>query len=87
MAPYTLPEHLHKLIDNLSYSERDQIYRYLWSEHVTEDVKSLCDDNETTLTNDAIEHIVNQYVYDGEYDCNLSYWDKLQNLIYRETHT
>lgn len=70
--------------DELSYEEKDAIYRAVWSNHVKNDVKAFIKDEDITLTEDQIDHIAQLYVYDGRYDCNLSYWDNIRNLINEE---
>ena len=70
-----------KCIDSLSEEKKDKIYRMLWSGYVKEDVKSYADNIGTILSNEEIEVIVQRYVYCGDYDCNLSYWDNIENLI------
>lgn len=71
---------------NLSYSQRDDIYRMKLKEHVEEDVKSrLSEHFDARLSADEeeslISEIANTWVYDGDYDCELSYWDNIDNLI------
>lgn len=70
--------------DKLSYEEKDAIYRAVWLNHVKNDIKAFIKDEDITLTEDQINYIGRLYVYDGEYDCNLSYWDNLSNLINEE---
>lgn len=70
--------------DELSYEEKDAIYRAVWLNHVRNDVKSFIKDQDITLTEDQIDHVAQLYVYDGRYDCNLNYWDNLYNLINEE---
>ena len=70
--------------DKLSYEEKDAIYRAVWLNHVKNDIKAFIKDEDVTLTEDQIDYIARLYVYDGEYDCNLSYWDNLSNLINEE---
>lgn len=70
--------------DKLSYEEKDAIYRAVWLNHVKNDIKAFIKDEDVALTEDQIDHIARLYVYDGEYDCNLSYWDNLSNLINEE---
>lgn len=72
--------------------EQDQIYRYLWAQHVKDDVLSCWDDmtsyddtdtsfDNKDLSDDDVETIVTAYVFDGQYDCTKSYWDNLEALI------
>lgn len=78
---------LDSFIKNLDAISRDSLYRKLWLEYVTNDVSvRLCDtcNKDCTFPNDCgtlVEKIASAYVYDGEYDCNLSYWENIDNLI------
>ena len=77
---------LKKKVDALSPQERDDIYRYLWSEHVRSDVKAkLKEYEDLKATEEEIDNIVYRYVYQGEYDCNKDYWANLEYLIEDET--
>ena len=72
-------------IENLPEDDsttRDKIYREVWKEHVMEDIRSHAEDMEVELSNDDIEDIAERYVYNGDYECNLSYWQNIENLIY-----
>ena len=40
-------------------------------------MKKLLNEEEDALCED----VVNAYVYNRDYDCNLSYWDNIDNLI------
>lgn len=60
---------------------KDQIYRHLWKNHVIDDVESHMEDMDVTLTKDEIDLAAHRYAYDGDYDCNLSYWDNIENRI------
>lgn len=71
---------------NLTPSQRDDIYRMVWSDHVSEDVRGRLSENPDLELNEEeedalIEDIANAYVYNGDYDCDLSYWDNIDNLI------
>ncbi len=70
-----------ELLDNLSGSERDDIYRALWFDHVAEDVTNLLEENESEINDDIVSAIAERYVYDGDYDCNLDYWTNLRILL------
>lgn len=66
-----------KIINSLSPVQKDLIYRKLWYDHVLEDVDSTFEN----ITDDIKEEVARRYVYDGDYDCNLSYWNNLQVLV------
>lgn len=76
-----------ELIALLTDVQKDELYRMLWSDHVREDVEAAMKDYSGSLPEnedekeDIVESVVNAYVYDGRYDCNLSYWDNINNII------
>jgi hypothetical protein len=80
-----------EIIAQMNPCEKDALYRALWSDFVQVDVEAhLASDfpdfnavlNDDTDEKDAfIMEVVNDYVYNGKYDCNLSYWDNISNLI------
>ena len=65
----------------LSPKAKDDIYRSVWKEHVIEDVMSRAEDIGMTITEEDAAEVANRYVYDGDYDCTLSYWANIDNLI------
>lgn len=77
-------------IDALTPVEQDEVYRYLWFQHVKEDVETYSENIDLKelgikFDDEEITTVAEKYVYDGEYDCNLSYWDNIENLIYEVT--
>ena len=70
-----------KVIDFNSETNDDAIYRKVWKEHVIEDIESHLEDIDIHLDEDTIDLIATRYVYDGDYDCNICYWDNLDHLI------
>lgn len=77
-----------ELLAKLEYKERDTLYRLLWAESVRENVESVLEGSAGEWTRefsdedyeDIVSDIADQYV-SGNYDCNLNYWDNLDNLI------
>lgn len=77
------------IIEHMSSGQKDDSYRMLWAEQVEQDVKDRMEDINVLLDNDSIQSVVHRYVYEGEYDCNHSYWDNLDTLIndeYEQMH-
>lgn len=76
-----------ELFSEMTETQKDAIYRMVWSEHVRNDVLSVMDEYEGKIPEDEkqrdelVDYVVNAYVYNGKYDCNLSYWDNLKNLL------
>lgn len=75
---------LDELLTELNYSTLDYIYRKLWANHVKEDVVSRIKDNFTFLKYDDsdIEECAKRYTFEGDYDCNCTYWDNIDAIIY-----
>lgn len=75
-----------KIYNSLSAVEKDALYRKLWMDYVKKDVHSLLEDdsledNKDVSVEDIADIVSERYVHDGDYDCNLSYWDNLENLV------
>ncbi len=84
-----------ELMNRLTPEEQDGIYRAVWKEHVAEDVLARIHDaySDKLLPQDGQEPILDEeldslcgwcaglYVYEGQYDCTLSYWDNIDALI------
>lgn len=64
------------LLDKLPEDIKDGFYRKIWAEHVYEDIRSM----EMKVSKKRAEKVSEAYV-NGRYDCNLSYWDNLNNLF------
>lgn len=71
---------LTNILNSLSALEKDELYRALWLEYVKEDIRNY----DESLDESMVEVVASRYVYDGDYDCNLSYWDNIENLIKEE---
>lgn len=61
--------------------EEDAIYRMVWKRHVAEDVRVFAEDNGKVVTPEIVDTVAQRYVYEGDYDCNLSYWQNIENLL------
>ena len=74
------------LLELLNHDQKDYIYRKVWAKHVSQDVRSLCKDEgyDEVYTPDIAEKIAYRYAFEGDYDCNLPYWQNLRNLFEEE---
>ena len=68
------------LSEYLSFEEKDAFYRKLWAEHVKEDILTFAENEDIEITAEEVDRVASAYV-NGRYDCNLSYWENLHNLI------
>ena len=69
-----------ELLKNLSFEEKENLFRVLWSEHVAEDFESFAEAIGMNLTNEQIKNAADRYVH-GEYDCNQDYWTNLKAIL------
>lgn len=79
---------IEQLVNGLNAVDKDALYRRLWLDHVKEDVANRLEetkpdsfDVDSEEFDEAVEAIAHAYVYDGKYDCNLTYWENIDNLI------
>ena len=67
--------------NQLTEEEKDFFADQRKKEYVREDVITQCKDRGYELTEEQITDVVDRYVDDCDYDCELSYWDNLECLI------
>lgn len=84
-------EEFFKLIDSLKPYRKDELYRYLWVNHVRKDVRTILEEYDVPYLSDddfdaLIDDCANRFVYNGEYDCNTDYWTNLDALIDRRLY-
>ena len=84
-------EEFFKLIDSLKPHRKDELYRYLWVNHVREDVRTILEEYDVPYLSDddfdaMVDDCANRFVYNGEYDCNTDYWINLEALIDRHLY-
>lgn len=67
---------------NFSDKDKDYAYRVLWKEYVIKDVKDVMerDDEFSSMNEGDIDIVADRFVFEGEYDCNRSYWDNIESL-------
>lgn len=72
---------MEELLDFLTGQQKDTLYRKLWYGHVCNDICTRLEETEKELTDAQIDYAARQYVYEGDYDCNCSYWTNIDNVI------
>jgi len=77
-----------EIFDKMTEKQKDDIYRKVWFGHVIEDAKGIMMGavrynipEEDEQFESLAECIAKDFVYEGEYDCNISYWDNIYNLL------
>ena len=66
--------------DMISDELREKIYREVWTSYVEEDIIARCEDIGVDLKEGQAWTCAELFVQ-GKYDCTLSYWDNIDNLI------
>ena len=79
-------EEFFEQIDSLKPDRKDELYRYLWTDYVREDMRAIFEGRDVPYLSDndfgaLIDDCANQFVHNGWYDCNTDYWTNLENLI------
>lgn len=69
------------IINSLNDYEKDMLYRILWLEYVKQDIDQFAEDNDIDIEEGDVDVAAERYVFEGEYDCNLSYWVNINNLL------
>ena len=67
--------------DLLTEKEKNRIYYEVREEKVAQDAQVRAKDTGKELTDGEAAIVADRYVNDGDYECGLSYWDNLDNLI------
>ena len=66
---------------NLTESQIAYIAQDYQRDYVISDIRSQLISRKLSLSEEAIFELATKYVFDCEYDCDLSYWQNLNNLI------
>lgn len=75
-------KNIEDIVKSLSDVDKDRLYRRLWLDYVIADVIDFCENNDIPYTDeDFPDKVARRYVYDNKYDCNLSYWTNIENLV------
>lgn len=59
----------------------EEIYRKVQAEFVSNDALVRAEELDIELSEDEAARIGCLWAYEGKYECNLSYWDNIDNLI------
>ena len=74
-----------ELFKKLKVSQLNYIHCKVQSVYVADDVKKMLEDNAASLDNSkrlaCAEWAGEQYAFKAKYDCDLSYWENIKNLI------
>ena len=82
-------ENLLDVLDKTAKGLSGELYYAIKKKRVKEDVLTRFRDNDHGVWKLKVRELIadsvaERYVYEGDYECNLSYWDNLDNLIDEE---
>ena len=90
---YFLFPDLKEIIKELSEEDKDILYRVFWQEKIAEDISAYIEDweildiDEKPINSKKLNLIISSASYNytqGDYDCNISYWDNIENVVSKE---
>lgn len=77
MATYNVQ----RILDKLKSSEKDELYRALWFEHIKKDVVVFASSNHILVNFQIADAVAKNLVFQSEYDFNKSYWDNIKSQL------
>lgn len=70
------------ILDKLTVEEKEAVYREVLAQYTKQDILVRAEDYfGMDISDEEAEFLAERWAYDGEYDCNLSYWDNIDNLL------
>ena len=70
-----------RILDKLKSSEKDELYRALWFEHIKKDVVVFASSNHILVNFQIADAVAKNLVFQSEYDFNKSYWDNIKSQL------
>lgn len=60
---------------------KEKIFRSQLKNYTKQDVYNYLEENSLSLSENSVDEIAYRYAYEGDYDCNLSYWTNIGILV------
>ena len=77
MATYNVQ----RILDKLKSSEKDELYKELWFEHIKKDVVVFASSNHIPVNSQMADAVAKNLVFQSEYDFDKSYWDNIKSQL------
>ena len=77
MATYNVQ----RILDKLKSSEKDELYRALWFEHMKKDTIVFASSNHININAQMADAVAKNLVFQSEYDFDKSYWDNIKSQL------
>lgn len=76
-----LSYNINKIMEKLKSSEKDELYKELWFEHIKKDVVVFASSNHTPVNSQMADAVARNLVFQSGYDFNKSYWDNIKSQL------
>lgn len=76
-----LSYNINKIMEKLKPSEKDELYRALWFEHVEKDVIVFASSNHIKINAQTADAVARNLVFQSGYDFDKSYWDNIKSQL------
>lgn len=76
-----LSYNINKIMEKLKPSEKDELYRALWFEHVKKDTIVFASSNHININAQLADAVAKNLVFQSGYDFNKSYWDNIRSVL------
>ena len=70
-----------RILDKLKSSEKDELYRALWFEHVKKDTIVFASSNHININAQMADAVAKNLVFQSGYDFDKSYWDNIKSQL------
>ena len=70
-----------KKYESLTWEEKQFIHEQEERKNVKNDIAAWCEEHEISITPKQIDFIAYKYVNECSYDCDVSYWDNIKDLV------
>ena len=76
-----LSYNINKIMEKLKPSEKDELYKELWFEHIKKDVVVFASSNHIPVNSQIADAVAKNLVFQSGYDFNQSYWDNIKSQL------
>ena len=66
---------------NMDPGTADALYRAVWKDRLKQEIAAWIRNAGTSLTPEQLDYAAQRWVYDGKYDCGLSHWENIAEIV------
>lgn len=76
-----LSYNINKIMEKLKPSEKDELYKELWFEHIKKDVVVFASSNHIPVNSQMADAVARELVLQSGYNFDISYWDNIRSVL------